>query len=218
MEMCCLIVIFVNSRKDDLAMAHDRDYDIPIYTPAARRFHWLTVLLILIQFPIGLYMTYRAYEMVFVDDKGETKKGLFDGTTNLLYDSHKVIGLLIFLIVILRLMYRLSNGAPQSDRSVPAPLIGVSHLTHWLMYLLLIAVPIGGYLGISYYGALDPFGIPLPAITEKDEKFSETVFSWHETGAFVLLGLIAVHIAASIYHRYVRRDRVVERMLPKRTV
>lgn len=199
-------------------MAQDRDYDIPVYAPAARRFHWLTVLLILIQFPIGLYMTYRAYGMVYVDDKGETKTGLFDGTTNLLYDTHKVVGLTILLVVLLRLMYRLSNGAPSSDRSVPAALIGVSHLTHWLIYLLLIAVPIGGYLGISYYGALSPFGIPLPAVTEKDEKFSETVFGWHETAAFVLLGLIVLHIAASIYHRFVRKDRVVERMLPKRIV
>ncbi|MFN0218293.1 MAG: cytochrome b [Hyphomicrobium sp.] len=199
-------------------MALDRDYDIPIYTPAARRFHWLTVLLILIQFPIGLYMTYRAYEMAYVNDAGEAKTGLFDGTTNLLYDTHKVVGLVIFLVVILRLMYRFSNGAPPSDRSVPAPLIGVSHLTHWLIYLLLIAIPIGGYLGISYYGALEPFGIPLPAITEKDEKFSETVFWWHETAAFALLGLIALHIAASFYHRAIRKDRVVERMLPKRTV
>lgn len=199
-------------------MTQERDYDIPIYTTAARRFHWLTVFLIAIQFPIGLYMTYRAYQMVYVTDQGETKTGLFDATTNLLYDSHKLLGITIFLVVLLRLIYRLSNGAPPSDRTVPAPLIGISHMTHWLIYLLLVAVPIGGYIGVSYYGALNPFGIPLPAVTAKDEKFAEVVFGWHETGAFILLGLIALHIAASIYHRSVRKDRVVERMLPKRTV
>ena len=198
-------------------MAQNRDYDIPIYSPAARFFHWLTVFLISIQFPIGLYMTYRAYEMIYVDEKGETKKGLFDAVTNQLYDSHKLIGLTILTIVLARLIYRLTHGAPPSDRSVPAPLIGIAHLNHWLLYLLLIAVPIGGYIGASYYGALEPFGFKLPVVTEKDEKFSETVFAWHETGAFILLGLIALHITASIYHYFVRRDRVVERMLPKKT-
>jgi cytochrome b561 len=83
---------------------------------------------------------------------------------------------------------------------------------------LLIIVPIGGYFGVSYYGAADAFWVPLLALTEKDQKFSETVFAWHGIGAKILFALVALHIAAAIYHRFVRKDRVVERMLPKRTV
>lgn len=199
-------------------MAQNRDYDIPVYSSAARGFHWLTVLLLLIQFPLGMYMTYRGYHMIYTDAAGETKTGLFDATTGNLYDGHKLLGLTIFTVVVLRLLYRLTAGAPPSDNSVPPALVGISHLTHWSIYLLLLAVPIAGYVGVSYYGALTAFGIPLPAITGKDEKFSEQVFEYHEYLGWALLALIALHFAAAIYHRAVRKDRVVERMLPKRIV
>ncbi len=199
-------------------MAQHRDYDIPIFSPTARLFHWLTVLLIAIQAPIGLYMTYRAYDMTYVDAEGTLKTGLFDAVTNTLYDSHKLIGVTILLVVLARLIYRFSNGRPPYDATAPQGLVKIGQANHWLMYLLLVAVPIGGYLGASYYGATQPFGIPLPALTEKDEKFAETVFWWHGAAAFTLVGLVVLHIAAAIYHWAVRKDRVVDRMLPRRTV
>lgn len=200
-------------------MAHPDDYDIPIYSRAARRFHWWIVFLLAIQFPIGFYMTYRGYEMVYTNDAGETKTGLFDAVTAALYDSHKLIGVTIFLIVLARLGYRLAHGAPASDRSLPSALTGLSHLVHWSIYVLLVAVPIGGYIGVSYYGALNVFDtIPLPPVTEKDEKFSEVIFGYHKLAAAILLALIGLHIAAAVYHRFIRKDRVVERMLPRRIV
>ena len=51
---------------------------------------------------------------------------------------------------------------------MPPALTGASHFVHWMLYLLLIAVPIAGYLAISYGRYLEVFGIPLPAITEKN--------------------------------------------------
>lgn len=198
-------------------MARNDGYDIPIYSRAARRFHWWVVLLLLLQFPIGWFMTYRAYEMEAVNDKGEVVKGIWDGLTDTLYNSHKTIGLLILLVVILRLGYRIVHGAPPSDRSVPSPLVGISHAVHWSIYLALILVPIGGYVGISYGRYLNVWGVPLPPVTIEDKKFSETVFEWHETAAFILFALVAVHVGAALYHRFIRKDRVVERMLPRNT-
>lgn len=199
-------------------MAQDQDYDIAVYSPAARRYHWLVALLILIQVPIGLYMTYRGSELEWINDKGETVKGLWDGVTNTLYSSHKILGLVILLIVILRLGYRLSQGAPRPDPTLPKGLVGVSHLTHWSIYLLLLAIPVVGYIGISFGRYLEVFGIALPAVTGEDKKFSEEVFEIHELLGNVLLVLVGLHVGAAIYHRFVRKDRVVERMLPKRTV
>ncbi len=49
-------------------MAHPNDYDIPIYSRAARRFHWWVALFITIQFALGFYMTYRGYEMVYTNE------------------------------------------------------------------------------------------------------------------------------------------------------
>lgn len=198
-------------------MVQDPAHDLPAYSSTARKFHWGVAFLILLQFPIGLYMTYRGYEMMGVNDKGEAVKGVWDGVTNALYSSHKAIGITILLLVLARLVYRLTQGAPRSDPSVPAALTGISHLVHWSIYLLLIAVPIGGYIGVSYYGALDVFGIPLLAVTEKDEKFAEVIFGYHELAGQILFALVVLHIGAAVYHKFVRKDRVVERMLPKKT-
>ncbi len=199
-------------------MAQNHHDDIDHYSPAARGFHWIVALLILIQFPIGLAMVYRGYEMEAVNDKGEIVKGVWDGVTNTLYSSHKSLGILILLLVVLRLAYRLTHGAPPPDPTVPKALVGISHLTHWSIYLLLLAVPLIGYFGISYGNYLDVFGIPLPAVTAEDKKFSEQVLEFHELAAQVLALLVVLHIAGAIYHRAVRKDRVVERMLPKKTV
>ena len=199
-------------------MAQDPRYQLPTYTPAARGLHWLIALLIFIQLPLGLYMTYRGYDMPTINEKGEAVKGIFDALTGFLYSSHKLIGLTIFFLVLARLLYRLTRGAPRPDPSVPAALTGASHLVHWSLYALLIAVPIIGYTAISYGRYLDVFGIQLPAVTAKNEDLSKEVFEWHETGAFLILIFVTLHIAAAIYHRFVRKDRVVERMLPKKIV
>ena len=197
-------------------MAQDLRYGLPTYTPTARALHWLIAFLVFIQLPLGVYMSYRGNEMETVNEKGETVKGVFDALTGALYSSHKLIGLTIFLLIVLRLLYRLSHGAPRSDPSVPPALTGASHFVHWMLYVLLIAVPIAGYFAISYGRYLEVFGIPLPAITEKNEDVSKEIFEWHETGAFLILAFVTLHVLAAIYHRFVRKDRVVERMLPRK--
>jgi cytochrome b561 len=186
------------------------------YSPAARRFHWLTVLLVAVQLPLGYYMTYRGYELEYVAADGVIKKGLFDATTGFLYDSHKLIGLAILAVVVLRLMYRLTAGAPRAEPTVPKALVGISHLTHWLLYLLLLAVPVGGYLGVSYFGATQAFGLPIPAVVAKDQEMSKEIFALHAIGAMALAGLVALHVLAAFYHRFVRKDGVLARMLKPR--
>ena len=107
-----------------------------------------------------------------------------------------------------------SHGAPAPDSSLPPSLIGASHAVHWSLYLLLLATPIIVYAGISYGRYLDVFGFPLPPLTIEDKKFSETIFEYHEMAAFILVALANLHILAAIYHRFILKDRVVERMLP----
>jgi cytochrome b561 len=197
-------------------MAQDPKYDLPTYTPTARGLHWLVALLIFIQLPLGFYMSYRGNEMPSVNEKGEPIKGVWDGLTDFMYSSHKLIGLTVLTLVVLRLLYRLTRGAPRSDPSVPPPLTGLSHLVHWALYALLIAVPVIGYIAISYGDYLNVFGVHFPAVVAKNDDMSKEVFEWHETGAWLIIAFVSLHVVAAVYHRFVRRDRVVERMLPKR--
>lgn len=198
-------------------MDDEKSYDIPIYSAAARKYHWIIAFLIFIQFPIGLYMVYRGNDMVTVNAQGESIKGVWDGITNTLYSSHKAIGLLILLLIVLRLGYRLTQGTPPSDPSVPRALTGISHFLHWSLYILLIATPVLGYIAISYGNFLDVFSFRLPAVTPEDKNMSKEVFEWHEFAARLVFIFVAVHVVGALYHWLIRRDRVVERMLPKKS-
>jgi cytochrome b561 len=179
------------------------DTQVEIYSPPARRFHWWTVALILIQVPLGLYMAYRG-----------NVQGIFDDLTNTLYSSHKLIGITIFVVVLARLAYRLTHGAPADEPTLEPWHKAASHLNHWGLYLLLLVTPIMGYIGISQYPALNIFGIPLPGIVAADQDAASRTFLIHYWLAMVLVAFVAIHVAAALYHYVIRKDNVVTRMLP----
>jgi cytochrome b561 len=172
------------------------------YSTAARRFHWWTVLLVAVQIPVGLYMAYR----------GNTLQ-IFDGLTNALYSSHKLSGMVILLLVLARLMYRLARGAPPDEPTITWWQKAGAHLNHWALYVALLVVPILGYIGISLYPALDLFGIvSLPGIVAPDNAAAARVFYYHWLGALAIVLLVAVHVAAALFHYFIRRDGVLRRM------
>ncbi len=177
---------------------------VEVYNPMARMFHWLTVGLIAVQIPIGLYMTYRGGDL-----------NIWDATTNNLYSSHKLIGVIILLLIAARLTYRLTQGAPAHEPTLEPWQKIVSELTHWAIYALLIVVPVLGYLAISYFPALNIFGLfSFPGIVAPDKPSYEVVAELHEIGAIALGVLIAMHIGAALYHHIIRGDNVLARMIP----
>lgn len=178
---------------------------VEIYRGWARFLHWLTVLLLAVQLPVGFYMSYRGGTL-----------NVWDALTNALYSGHKLGGLLILLIVIWRLGYRLSQGAPADEPTLAGWQRLISHLNHWGLYLLLIALPVAGYVGVSLFPALDVFGLlTLPALVAPDEAAAKAVFALHGTLAWALVVLIALHVGAALHHYFVRKDDVLGRMLPR---
>jgi cytochrome b561 len=174
------------------------------YSSKARYFHWVTAAFVFTMIPVGIYMVYR----------GEVTK--FDALTNILYDSHKLAGFTLLFIVIARMAYRFTKGAPPDEPSLAWWQKTAAHLTHWGMYGLLLAVPLMGWLGVSLYPALSIHGwFSLPGLISPDQKMAGTVFFLHKLGA-ILLGLaVFTHVGAALFHHFIRKDNVLRRMLPK---
>jgi cytochrome b561 len=173
------------------------------YPAGARHFHWITAAFVFIMVPVGFYMVYR----------GETTN--FDALTNTLYSNHKLAGFILLWLVVARLGFRFIKGAPSDEPSLTPLQKTVSHLVHWVIYGLLLVVPLLGWIGVSLYPALGiPFGLSLPALTTPDEKLAETVLNLHKLGAILLTLLVLAHIGAALFHHLIRKDNVLRRMLP----
>jgi cytochrome b561 len=174
------------------------------YSTGARHFHWWTVALIAVQVPLGLYMVYRGAATNF------------DAITGTLYDTHKVLGLVILALVVARLLYRLLHGAPAAEPTIEAWQKVASHVTHWSLYALLILVPLVGWLGISLYGARAVFGIAtIPPLAAQNSEAANTVLTVHKALALITVAVIAMHVgAAVVLHYFIRGDGVLARMIP----
>jgi cytochrome b561 len=170
------------------------------YNNTAIALHWLIALLIFIAFPLGLYMS---------DLKlSPTKLQLFS--------YHKWIGVTIFVLAILRIVWRATHRPPVLPDSISRMQQIASHIVHGFIYVLLFAVPVSGWLMSSAKGFKTVwFGVlPLPDLLSKDKVLGDILEGVHQSLNYMLLLLVVLHIAALIKHRFIDRDDVLTRMLP----
>jgi cytochrome b561 len=169
------------------------------YTRTAKALHWLIALLIFAVFPLGLYM----HDLKLSPAKLQ------------LYSYHKWAGVIIFLLVIVRLLWRITHRPPAL--SLPRLQQIASGAVHHLLYVLMLAIPLTGWLMSSAKGYQTVlFGIlPLPDLLAKDKELGHTLENVHQSLNYILLLLVAVHMAAALKHHFIDRDDVLTRMLPK---
>ncbi|MGQ0563506.1 MAG: cytochrome b [Gemmobacter sp.] len=169
------------------------------YKPAARVLHWLTAILVIATFPVGLTMV---------------QEGLARGTQDMLYIFHKNVGVIILLLVLARLAYRVANPAPPLPDHMPGWQKTVAHLTHGLLYGLVIVMAVSGYIRVKAAGfpleGLDALGVP--SLVPSSKTLAETAKGVHGTARFALFALILMHVGAAAYHGLVKRDGVFSRM------
>ncbi|MFM0322642.1 cytochrome b [Caballeronia glebae] len=173
----------------------------PVYNAPARLLHWATALLLLIQYVLAWTMP---------DVHRDTQPvGLIAW--------HLGLGVAIFLLVLVRLLWRSAHAAPPEPASLPPALRAFARYTHWLLYALLVAVPLMGWANASsrdWPVSLLAF-MPMPPLAPTGSLIGHALGDWHRDFAWVLLALAGLHIAAALFHRFVLRDDTLARMLPK---
>ena len=128
---------------------------------------------------------------------------------------HYMLGLAVLALVVLRALVNWSAPAPVIEPSPPAWQHRAARLTHAALYLLMIVLPLLGWLSLSAAGQPIPFfGLTLPALVAPDKALAGQVKEIHEAVATIGYFVIGLHAGAALFHHYVRRDDTLRRMLP----
>ena len=133
-----------------------------------------------------------------------------------LYSWHKWAGVTVFLLVWFRLMWRLTHRPPALPDHMPRLMQLAAHAGHALLYLLMIVIPLSGWLMSSAKGFQTVwFGLlPLPDLLDKNKELGDLLKEVHEALNFGMAGLVLAHLGAALKHHVIDRDDVLSRMLP----
>ena len=168
------------------------------YTPVAKGLHWLMAVLILGLLALGLYM----HELPLSPQKLT------------LYSWHKWAGVTVFLLVWVRLLWRVMHRPPALPAAM-APLMRLAaHAGHGVLYLLMVAIPLSGWLMSSAKGFQTVwFGVlPIPDLLGRDKALGDLLQEVHEALNVLLMLTLAGHVGAALWHHFVLKDDTLRRM------
>ena len=170
------------------------------YTATAKFLHWLIVALLVAQFIVAWTMPHMCRNT----------------PVTTLISLHFSFGIIILAVVIVRLVWRVTHAEPAPLDGVPPWQVQSARIVHWLLYVLLLVLPILGWIAASWRGMpLVLFGTELPKLVATRAPGWDWTGDVHNFLAYyVMLTLIGLHIASGLYHYFLRRDRVLQRMLP----
>jgi cytochrome b561 len=171
------------------------------YTVPAIALHWLMAILLIILFAVGLYM----HELPLSPWKLK------------IYSWHKWAGVTAFLLVLARLAWRFAHHPPALPATMSSSMRLAAHAGHAVLYLLMIAIPLSGWLMSSakgfqtvYFGVL-----PLPDLLAKNKELGDLLREVHEALNWILLVVVVGHVGAALKHHLIDKDDVLTRMLPR---
>ena len=172
----------------------------PRYTRTAIFMHWLVALGLIGTFSLGFYM-----------------EGLPLSPSKLkLYSWHKWAGMALLALAVVRLAWRMSHPAPALPQTMGAMARLAAHAGHWLLYVLMLAIPASGWLMSSAQGfPVVWFGVlPLPDLVPKNAALAEVLRDAHVVLNYTLLVAVVGHMGAALHHHFIKKDTIMTRMLP----
>jgi cytochrome b561 len=169
------------------------------FTPLQRVLHWLMAVCILAMFFIGVGMVSTLAPKYLP-----------------LIAIHKSLGTVIFFLVLIRVVVRWRYGAPPLPADLPAPMKLAAVLSHYILYALMIVMPLLGWsmLSAANYPVVLYGGVHLPMILPHSDSLHTVLWNAHFYLAFVFFAIVLMHLAAALFHALVRHDSVFEAMAP----
>ena len=170
------------------------------YTHTAIFLHWLVALALAATFALGFYMA----DLPLSPNKLK------------LYSWHKWAGVTLLAVVVIRLAWRLTHRPPEFPPGMSHLAQLAAHTGHWVLYALMLLIPVSGWLMSSAAGRpVVWFGVlQLPDLIGVNKDLAGQIKEVHETAAWLLLVLVGLHTAAALKHHFVDKDSVLARMLP----
>jgi cytochrome b561 len=172
-----------------------------VYNPGLRTLHWLMAALIFVGLPLGVWGS-----LLPSGDRLRIEVLFF----------HKSIGVTVFGLVALRIVWRVIVGAPAYVEPLGKLTRAASRAGHLALYALMIAMPVSGYVGSAAGGRPLPwFGLlQVPRLVVKDKVLALAASSAHLVFAWMLAFVLAAHLGAVVWHTAIKRDSVLTRMWP----
>ena len=173
------------------------------YSAAAKFTHWFVAAAVIMLLAIGPVMKRLVPEGSLRDN---------------LYNFHEALGALVLIVMVARLIRRMAFGVPAPDAAMPLIEQRASLGAQYALYVLLFITTVLGWAGTNAYGdPVNVFGLfDFPAIVGKDQALSDRIFVWHLICGILVGAIVALHVAGALYHWLVKRDSVLQRMLPER--
>jgi cytochrome b561 len=181
-------------------LRNDGDPELRVFDRTIRFLHWLTLFLI-----VAIFLL--AFSIDFATSRAQSVA---------LTQLHRSFGVTVWVVMLGRLVWRQFSRFPNWPPDMPQAMRFAAQWSEYALYALLLIQPILGLLQTNARGdRVDLFFLgQLPALIGTDRPLSKQLLEVHETVGLLLLGLIALHVGAALYHHFWRRDDTLEAMLP----
>jgi cytochrome b561 len=167
------------------------------YGLLAKLFHWATFVALLVQIPFGFYLVGLEFSDRRID----------------LENIHILIGITIFYFVLFRLIWKLFNNSPKSERNFFKGQNLIAKLNHFLLYISIFAITISGVLKKLYMGEKLNFFIFKFAFKESNFQLADSFYVVHIYANYLLIALVCLHILATVVHHVFFKDKILKKML-----
>jgi cytochrome b561 len=128
---------------------------------------------------------------------------------------HAVFGLCILILVVARMIWRRTHVPPDLPGEIGEFTRRTSHAAHLLLYVLMFVIPLVGIVAFVWHARVLNLGFVQFAFPiASDRNVFEPAENLHELLAYILFGLVGIHLLAALWHHFIRRDGVLRRMLP----